>query len=200
MKKSNLVYQFKITLKEIEPLIWRRILVPSKYTFWDLHVAIQDAMGWLDSHLHQFRIKKLRSGKVLLIGIPLEDMYDDEEDVLAGWELDMADFFLEPGKIAEYEYDFGDSWEHEILLEGILLKDKTVKYPRCLGGERTCPPEDCGGTWGYQNLLEIMHTPAHEEYQSTKEWLGGKFDPEAFEPGKVRFDNPKKRWQYAFSK
>jgi hypothetical protein len=196
MKKNNLVYQFKITLKAIEPLIWRRIQVPSKYTFWDLHVAIQDAMGWLDYHLHEFRIKKPSSRKVLKIGIPSEEVYDD--NVLAGWELNIADFFQEPGEIAEYEYDFGDSWKHEIFLEEILLGDNNVRYPICIGGQRSCPPEDCGGTWGYQDLLEIIKTPAHEEYRSMKEWLGGEFDPEAFEPGKVRFDNPKKRLQMYF--
>ena len=196
MKKRNLVYQFKITLKEIEPLIWRGIQVPSKYTFWDLHVAIQDAMGWLDCHLHEFRIKKPTSQEVLKIGIPSEDIYDD--NVLAGWELNIADIFQVSGEFAEYEYDFGDSWIHEIFLEDILIADNSVKYPTCIGGQRSCPPEDCGGTWGYQELLEIIKTPSHEEYQSMKEWLGGEFDPEAFEPRKVRFDNPKKRWQMSF--
>ena len=195
MKKSNFVYQFMITIEGIEPLIWRRIQVLSKYTFWDLHVAIQDAMGWLDNHLHEFRLKKSSSHKVLKIGIPSEDRYDD---VFAGWELNIANFCQEPGEIAEYEYDFGDCWKHEVFLEEILIADNNVRYPICIGGQRSCPPEDCGGTWGYQDLLEIIKTPSHEHHRSMKEWLGGEFDPEAFEPGKVRFHNPKKRLQMLF--
>ena len=81
-----------------------------------------------------------------------------------------------------YEYDFGDSWEHEVLLEGLLLKDKDVKYPRCLEGARACPPEDCGGVWGYRNMLAVLSDPTDEEHASMLEWVGGGFDPEAFNP------------------
>ena len=137
MKWQNLIFQFKITLEGIEPVIWRRIQVPAKYSFWDLHVAIQDAMGWLDCHLHAFRFKRPHGRKIIEIGIPMDDM--DDLDIRPGWEERVADHLWEPGKSMEYEYDFGDSWCHGILLEGILMKEKGVEYPRCLDGQRACP-------------------------------------------------------------
>lgn len=110
--KPNIILQFRFELIEIEPLIWRRVQVPSKYNFWDLHVAIQDSMGWLDYHLHAFRVRMPHKRKVIEIGIPTED-YDDIP-VLPGWEIPVIDYFTEPGKSAPYEYDFGDGWSHNI--------------------------------------------------------------------------------------
>ena len=136
--KKNIVCQFRVELTEIEPLIWRRIQVPATYSFWDLHVAIQDSMGWLDYHLHVFRLRLPRRKKVMGIGIP-----DDEgvgEVTLPGWEIPITEYFTEPGKSALYEYDFGDGWGHRVLLEGILLKETGVRYPKCIAGERACPP------------------------------------------------------------
>lgn len=198
MKRKYLVYQFKISLRDITPPIWRRVQVPSTYSFWDLHVAIQDVIGWLDYHLHVFRLKRPRAKKIFEIGIPPHDYFEDEPEVLPGWEEFIADYFDEPGKLADYEYDFGDCWEHEILFEGILLREKGKKYPACLAGERACPPEDCGGVHGYQDFVEIMKNPLHQEHQRMVEWCGKKFDSEAFSHSEVRFDNPKKRWEYAF--
>jgi hypothetical protein len=189
MKWQKLIFQFKISLPEITPTIWRRIQVPAKYTFWDFHVAIQDSMGWFDCHLHAFRLKKPHGKKVIEIGIPMDEYIDIK--VLQGWNENISDYFFEPGMTATYEYDFGDSWDHEIVLEGILLKDKSVKYPCCIDGRRACPPEDCGGT-----------DPNNDEYESTIEWLSGwygKYDPEAFNEKNIKFDNPKKRWKKAFS-
>jgi hypothetical protein len=199
MNIKMVVYQFKITLKEIEPVIWRRIVVPATYSFWDLHVAIQDSMGWLDSHLHVFRIDNPRTGKIDGIGIPDDDPFEDELVLLPGWELSIVDYFIQPGDRAGYEYDFGDSWEHEVVLEGILLKGTKTKYPKCTGGARACPPEDCGGVHGYQEMLKIVRNRSHEEHKSTMEWLGGKYDPKTFDPDSIRFDNPKKRWRIAFT-
>jgi hypothetical protein len=199
MNIKMVVYQFKITLKEIEPVIWRRIVVPATYSFWDLHVAIQDSMGWLDSHLHVFRIDNPRTGKIDEIGIPEDDPFEDELVLLPGWELSIVDYFIQPGDRAGYEYDFGDSWEHEVVLEGILLKGTKTKYPKCTGGARACPPEDCGGVHGYQEMLKIVRNRSHEEHKSTMEWLGGKYDPKTFDPDSIRFDNPKKRWRIAFT-
>ena len=195
---AKTVHQFKITLKDIEPVIWRRIQVPSKYSFWDLHVAIQDSMGWMDCHLHMFRMKRKHGHKITMIGIPMEE--DDE--MLPGWDINIDMYLFEPGQKAEYEYDFGDCWEHEVLFEGILIKEKGRKYPVCLDGERACPPEDCGGTIGYSNLLEILEDPKHEDHDRMKEWLSGwydGFDPEKFDKDSVKFDNPKTRWRRAFS-
>jgi hypothetical protein len=200
MKWQNLVFQFKISLQEITPTIWRRIQVPAKYSFWDLHVAIQDSMGWFDCHLHAFRLKRPHGKKNIEIGIPIDDF--DDIKVIQGWDEYISDYFIEPGRIATYEYDFGDSWNHEIVLEGILLKEKAIKYPRCIDGQRACPPEDCGGVWGYENLLKVIADPNNDEYESTIEWLSGwygKYDPKAFDRKNIKFDNPKKRWEKAFA-
>ena len=115
MNTSKLAYQFKITLGEILPPIWRRIQVPAKYSFWDLHVALQDSIGWLDYHLHMFRFRKPHKKAVVEIGIPGDEM--DDNITLPGWEISIGDYFTEPGNVALYEYDFGDIWEHELLLE-----------------------------------------------------------------------------------
>jgi len=185
-------------MKDIDPPIWRRILVPEKYSFWDLHVAVQDAMGWLDYHLHLFRLGYKRENDVDLIGIPDDDPFEGEPETLPGWEIPISDFFRELGKVAEYEYDFGDGWQHEVLFEGMLLKEKNKKYPKCIGGERACPPEDCGGVDGYYRLLEIFKDSSNEEYEEMVSWLGKKYDADDFDAGKVKFENPKKRWKIAF--
>ena len=199
MNVKNTVYQFKVRLEGIKPLIWRRIEVPASYSFWDLHVAIQDSMGWLDYHLHAFHISNPDTGEVQEIGIPDDDRFDDDPVCLPGWELPISAYFRKKGDRADYEYDFGDGWEHKIVLEKILDKVPKTKYPRCTGGARACPPEDCGGIGGYENLLEVIRDPSHEEYESTMEWLDMEFDPEHFDPKEVGFDNPKKRWKIAFS-
>lgn len=199
--KKKIAYRFRIELMEIEPLIWRVIEVPSTYTFWDLHVAIQDSMGWLDYHLHSFSLLPPRKRKPILIGIP----YDEYEDnTLSGWEILLSQFFKEPGDEATYDYDFGDGWEHRIVMEGIYLQEDGKKYPNCLNGERACPPEDCGGVPGYYNLLDILKDKNHEENAHMNQWLKGHaknyypYDPENFNPSKIEFWNPKKRWKMAF--
>jgi hypothetical protein len=194
------VYQFRITLLEISPPVRRTIQVPGSYSFWDLHVAIQDSMGWLDYHLHLFRVTDPGAGAVVQIGIPDEDAFEGDEPILPGWDLPIARYFALPGAVARYEYDFGDGWEHEITLEAILPPAQGKRYPRCLGGERRCPPEDCGGIGGYEGLLAVIRDPTHREYESTLRWLGGRFDPERFNAQQVTFDNPGKRWEVAFGK
>lgn len=201
--KSGVIYQFKITLLGISPAIWRRIQVPEEYTFWDLHVAIQDAMGWLDYHLHVFNFPTAEGRRAMEIGIP-EPGFDGTA-AIPSWDVELADCFIRPGVSAVYEYDFGDGWVHDVLLEGISLREPKVKYPRCIAGERACPPEDCGGLSGYRELVKIMRNPKHPEHAGMKTWLGGHaryylpFEPAQFEPSKVRFMNPKKRLQKALS-
>lgn len=197
MKESSHVYQFKILLLGIAPPIWRSIQVPETYRFWDFHVAIQDAMGWLDYHLHLFRVSKPVTGEVVQIGIPDEDAFD-AEPILRGWEIPIADYLSRLGVVAQYDYDFGDGWKHELTLEAILPRQPNKKYPLCVGGARACPPEDCGGIGGYENLVTVMRTPSHEEYASTLQWLGGRFDPERFDPKRVKFDDPARRYELAF--
>lgn len=197
MKKNfKNIYQFKITLKGIKPPIWRRIQVPETYTFWDLHVAIQDSMGWSDYHLHQFEILDPSIGKKVLIGIP-----DDENDwlikTLPDWKQKISRYFSMENSKANYEYDFGDGWEHIVKLEKILPKDETISYPVCIAGKRKCPPEDCGSTPGYENILRLMKNPEDEEYESMIEWLGGRFNPEDFNFKDVTFDDPDERLKMA---
>jgi len=189
------VYQFKITLKNIKPDIWRKIEVPENYTFWDLHVAIQDAMGWTDSHLHLFEIKEPRTGKKLDFGLPVEEDFWGELEILPGWEEKIVNFFNMENRRAIYEYDFGDSWIHRILLQKIKPREKDVQYPRCIGGKRACPPEDCGGTGGYYELLDILSDPEHPEHDSMVMWAGKEYDPEFFDPEEVVFDDPDKRFE-----
>jgi hypothetical protein len=190
--------QLRITLAEVKPAVWRRIVIPANYTFWDLHVAIQDAMGWLDCHLHLFRLRDPVIGRPVEIGIPNEYAFEDDPESLAGWEVRVAAYLCRVGARAHYEYDFGDGWVHEVKLEAFGPRQKGVKYPQCIGGKRACPPEDCGGPWGYAELLETIANPADSEYESTLEWLGGAFDPAAFDPAQVRFANPRRRWRRAF--
>lgn len=198
MKRFDHVLQFKITLKGGRPPIWRRLQVPCTYTFWDLHVAIQDAMGWLDYHLHLFRIQNPTGGRRTEIGIPLDHALGDEDVALAGWEVPIASYFTLTNRRAIYEYDFGDDWQHAVVLERITPRDASAKYPVCLAGRRACPPEDCGGIWGYERFLEIIQDPTHEQHEDMMVWSGGAFDPERFDKRAVRFDDPQERWQRAF--
>jgi hypothetical protein len=186
------VLQFKVTLMEVEPSIWRRIVVPERYSFWDLHVAIQDAMGWIDCHLHQFDVMEPSTGERVQIGIPSDDDWDDVP-MLPGWKLKIADCFVREQDQALYEYDFGDGWEHSVVLESRLPADPRGRYPMCTGGERHCPPEDCGGVDGYEELLAAIRDPRHERHRELLKWVGGGFDPDAFDHRTVRFDNPRER-------
>ncbi len=189
MPTKRQVYEFNIVLLGTNPSIWRRIQVPENYSFWDLHVAVQDAMGWLDCHLHAFRIAM--DGTVYDIGIPDDEGFSDLE-TLAGWEVPIKGYF-DVGTKCTYEYDFGDGWVHELTLQGIVLAEKGKKVPVCLDGAITCPPEDCGGIPGYYRLLDILAHPDHEEYEDSVSWLGGGYDPTSFEASKVKFDNPRRR-------
>lgn len=191
-KKFENVYQFKIALKGIKPLIWRRIQVPENYSFWDFHVAVQDAMGWTDTHLHHFDIVNPAHSRREEIGLPDEEGILDHE-VLAGWKQKIAEYFTLNNDKANYIYDYGDNWEHTIKLEKILPREKGIKYPICIEGARACPPEDCGGKWGYEELLEAIMDPNHKRHEELSDWVEGDFDPEYFDIDNIVFDDPKKR-------
>lgn len=195
---KNCVYQFKIELAEISPLIWRRIQVPSDYNFWDLHVALQDSLGWLDYHLHHFSIKKKGKKTKDDIGIPDFDGFDDTQEIFPGWEISVLSYFHDLGATATYTYDYGDSWRHSIQLEGYLFKEKDVLYPICIDGERACPPEDCGGVGGYVELLRTLSDPKDKDYKTMKAWVGKDWNSEKFDKNSIRFDNPYNRWKKAF--
>jgi hypothetical protein len=186
------VLQFKIELLGVDPSIWRRIQVPASYTFWDLHVAIQDAMSWRDYHLHIFRVV----GSEDVIGIPDKDG-DDPLETKPGWKIRVLDFFTAQVPLAVYEYDFGSSWVHEVRFEGLHAAEPGTSYPVCLEGERHRPPEDCGGVHAYHDLLKVLADPSDPEHAAKLEWVGGSFDPEQFDAGEITFDNPVERWRNA---
>lgn len=192
------IYQFKIVLKNIKPPIWRRVQVSGNYSFWDLHVAISDAIGWQDYHLHEFRMKKPGTDAKYDIGMPDPDPHPAfGREALPDYKSYIKDWFTLENKSANYMYDFGDGWEHTVTLEKILSKQVSLIYPICVAGKRAGPPEDCGGPWGYQELIEIMANPRHPEYKDRREWLQGKFAPEDFDPAAVEFDDPEARYMIA---
>jgi hypothetical protein len=194
----NTAHRFHIELEGIDPPIWRRIRLPSSYSFWDLHVAIQDAMGWLDCHLHLFHVRNPETGELESIGIPDDEPYLDEPLCLPGWDVSIARYFVNEGDTASYEYDFGDDWRHTVVLEGVDPIREGDRPLACLGGERRCPPEDCGGIHGYAEMLEVIADVTHSEHQEMLQWLGGAYDPEVFLASDVKFDDPTERWRQAF--
>jgi pRiA4b ORF-3-like protein len=167
-------YQIKITLRGIRPPIWRRVLVPSKFTLFELHGVIQIAMGWEDCHLHDFTISRRR------YALPSGDDFDepiDEERTRLGEVIGAGSKFV-------YQYDFGDSWEHAVVVEKIT-DDVEIDSPLCVGGARACPPEDSGGAWGYFEKLEALANPDDDEENGyLREWMGD-FDPERFDKDSV---------------
>jgi len=167
---SKNILQIKINLKFVRPPIWRRILVEDSINLLDFHKIIQTVMGWTNSHLHQFIIKERFYGE------PDEDSYEEIVDYRKIKLKSVLSF--EKEKI-QYEYDFGDGWEHEIVLEKIF-NNQTIKNPICLAGKRNCPPEDCGGPYGYMDLLKVISDPEHEDYKEMKSWIGKDFDSEYF--------------------
>jgi hypothetical protein len=188
--------QYLVVLAGSDPLVWRRIRVPATYTFWDLHVAIQDAMGWLDYHLHEFRVVDPRSGTTMLIGLPDPDGFD-ERSVTPDWAEFPLDYTSGSPPPIQYAYDFGDDWQHALIFEGEQA-DGRRKKPQCVAGGGACPPEDCGGPHGYTDFLAAIADPEHPEHEAMLEWVGGPFDPSTFDAAAVRFDDPKKRFAIAF--
>ena len=178
---TGTLYQFKVTLLESNPPIWRRVQVHD-CTLDTLHEHIQTAMGWTNSHLHQFEIDGERCGDPELLDDGFEGFNCVDSTVTM-----LSDILPESGQrfAFKYEYDFGDGWEHEILFEGCPSAEKGKKYPLCIEGERACPPEDCGGVWGYADFLEAITNPKHEEHESFLEWCGGSFSPDEFDPKKA---------------
>lgn len=170
------VYQLKVTLRHVEPPIWRRFQVTSNITLYKLHLILQAVMGWSNYHLYRFTIRRTNYGDP-------DPEFDGE--CLNARRVKLWQVINRRQMKFLYKYDFGDGWEHEVVLERILNPVDGIMYPICLEGARACPPEDCGGPWGYANMLEILSDPGHEEYDSTVEWIGGQFDPEAFDIERV---------------
>lgn len=158
-------------------------------------------MGWADYHLHEFQVArpaKLKGKRTEFVGIPDDEPYDDKQ-WRPGWKVWLADYFDRDAQPVIYTYDFGDNWKHVIHYETFDIMEPTRSYPRCIGGARRCPPEDCGGVHGYLEFLEAITDPRHPEHRSYLEWVGGSYDPDDFDPNKVTFDDPHDRWKQAFS-
>jgi hypothetical protein len=168
---TGTVYQLKITLKETKPPIWRRIQVSDSITLYRLHRIIQEAMGWWNYHLYEFELGRDHYG---------EPDPDWGAEIKSARRIRLNQLDLREGTKFSYVYDMGDYWVHEILVEKFLLAEEGKRYPTCIMGRRACPPEDCGGTWGYAELLEVLKDPNHEDHLDRLDWLGGQFDPDAF--------------------
>ena len=169
---TRVVYQIKVTLKGSKPPIWRRMQVTSETTLAQLHRILQRVMGWEGYHLYQFVVGGMAYGDPSM----LEEMEGEDARKATLATLVRG----EKSKIL-YEYDFGDSWDHELLIEKVLPCEAGKRYPVCLTGKRACPPEDCGGIWSYASFLDAIQHPQHPEHEDMLEWVGGAFDPEAFD-------------------
>ena len=166
------VYQMKVTLEDISPPIWRRIQITNNTTLSKLHRILQIIMGWSDYHLHEFIIDGVS------YGVPdKESMLEVKNEK----NVRLSQVVSEEHTKFAYIYDFGDYWQHKILIEKILPLEPDMQSPICIKGKRACPPEDCGGVYGYYDFLEKIQSPNHPEHDEMLEWAGGSFDPEAFD-------------------
>jgi hypothetical protein len=169
------IFQLRATLGNTRPPVWRRLQVPAGITLHRLHLIIQAAMGWENYHLYRFEIGRRQYGE------PHPDNDHYELDFKNSKRANLGRLLKNKGASFRYEYDFGDGWIHELLVEDVFEPQPDKLYPTCVDGQRACPPEDCGGPWGYNDLLDIVKDPLHEEYLEKIEWLGRDFDPEAFD-------------------
>ncbi len=174
--------QVKVALRGIsKPPVWRRLILPADMTLEHLHHAIQASFGWTDMHLHVF---STGAGEY---GVPDPGLgFGDERRVRLGALLE------EPGDRIQYTYDFGDDWEHNITLEKLLIAGPDAQLPACTAGKGACPPEDCGGAWGYADLKAALADPGNEEHADMLEWLGldgsEEFDPAAFDLAEANYE------------
>lgn len=176
---SERFYLLKIQLLDIEPSIWRRFVVPASITLDRLHDVVQIVMGWTDSHLHEFTIGNKR----------YTEYPESKEDGLACGRYRLGDLIKQKGRTFRYLYDFGDSWEHELVLEENRYFNPELRTElACLDGQRACPPEDVGGVPGYFEFLNALKDPNHEEHESYTEWSGGNFDSERFDPESINWE------------
>ena len=170
-------YQLSIQLLDIEPPIWRRLAVPGTVSLAKLHAIVQRVMGWGNYHLYLFTVGRKQYGE------GVSEWADSDQRVHDAKRVMLEDIAMRKGARFTYTYDMGDGWEHEIRVEEIA--EGAAQPVRCMEGARCCPPEDCGGPDGYEELLEIVFDPKHPEYQERREWLGEDFDPERFDAAAV---------------
>ena len=172
-------YLLKIQLLDIEPAIWRRFVVPAGITLDRLHDVIQIVMGWTDSHLHEFTIGNKR----------YTEYPESKEDGLVCGRYRLGDLIKQKGRTFHYLYDFGDSWEHELVLEESRYFNPELRTElACLGGERACPPEDVGGVSGYFEFCNALKDPSHEGHEGYMEWSGGGYDSDRFDSGSINWE------------
>jgi hypothetical protein len=170
------VYQLKITLQHIKPPIWRRVQTKD-CTLAKLHSIIQTVMGWDDYHLHEFKI----GGECYGDPAQWQDDFGGDLEVGNEGKVKLSHLVAQGVQKCHYTYDMGDTWEHLLQIEKVLEAESGVRYPRCVVGKRACPPEDCGGPWCYDDFLDAIQNPADERHEELLEWVGGEFDPEAFD-------------------
>lgn len=166
------VYRLKVTLRGPRPAIWRRIEVPAVVSLFELHHTLQAVMGWTDSHMHQF----IHRGTYY--GAPDREF---GTPMVSERRTRLRDLLNHPKDRVVYEYDFGDNWEHDVVLEEIVDAQPEVRYPRVIAGKRACPPEDVGGYPGYAEFIRAVSDFDHDEHESMLEWIGGRFNPEQFD-------------------
>jgi hypothetical protein len=168
------IYQMRIELQHVEPKIWRRILVPDTLKLAKLDRVVQAAMGWTNSHLHDWQIEQRRYGIPSDEWLGTGDMLDERKFTVGAVLGDSVRTFA-------YSYDFGDGWDHSIFVEECLpVREGQNDWPMCVAGENACPPEDVGGPPGYMDFLEAMYNPRHEQHADYWRWWGGPFDPKSF--------------------
>lgn len=194
---SDLLLQYLVVLAGTDPLVWRRIRVPATYSFWDLHVAIQDAMGWEDSHLHRFRAVDARAGVVMTLAPPEPEGWADGTSV-PEQTVGVIDYARPGAPAMLYTYDFGDDWRHAIIFEAYAQSEHGIARPECVGGAGACPPEDAGGAHGYAEALNALADPKAPRRRELLEWIGADWDPHVFSLDDVRFRDPKERWKASF--
>lgn len=173
---TKTVHQLKVTLRTVKPPVWRRIVVPSEITLADLAATLEAATGWDGYHLHAFEVDGTR------YGTPDPDWVNDDLDE---GRFRLGDVLPVVGSKMRWDYDFGDGWEHTVLVEEIGPPESGVTYPTCLTGRRACPPEDCGGPWGYENLLQALADPSHPDHEDLREWVPPDFGPPRFDLDEV---------------
>ncbi|HWF22453.1 MAG TPA: plasmid pRiA4b ORF-3 family protein [Acidimicrobiales bacterium] len=166
--------QLRVSLLGPEPTIWRRLQVPGEVRLSKFHAILQAAMGWENSHLHSFEV----AGQSY--EAPDEEV-DDEDDAVVDEDSVMLADLVEVGMSFSYVYDFGDGWNHEIVVESMEPVPQTLNVAVCLEGQGACPPEDCGGVDGFAQLVEAISDPDHDEHQEYRDWVGGSFDPAGFD-------------------
>lgn len=170
----NTLFQLRIALESTEPEIYRQIQLSDRTTFFELHHIIQIAMGWSNYHLYEFKVNENTIGSTKYLDYGDDNILDDSDVTLQSMSFSQNNEF-------KYEYDFGDSWKHKIIVEKILTMDDMTMYPICIGSQLCCPPEDSGGIPGFYRNLEIIKNKKDPEYKDTISWLGKKYDPLAFD-------------------